>query len=422
MKRLVPILAVALLLRLAFLWQYQHDKPHQALGAIPFLFEPGNIAYSLAQGHGFSSPFRVETGPTAWMTPVYPLILAAIFRVFGVYTFQAFLAAALLNILFSVATCVPIYLIGRRFGVPSLATWLWAVFPNAILLPVESIWETSLTALLVASIIWLTLRMSGGATRRIWVVYSLLWGFALMVNATMLAMLPFLLAWLLYETRRVSGPALALCIILLSVTPWTIRNYLVFHAFVPLRSALGLQLWVGNNEHAEDRSPGQLHPIDNPEERSQYIELGELRYMHGKLEDAVAYMTTHPRRELDLVRNRFIAVWTGGTPHPIEDFIRLHSFEFRLILLFNLFVAAGTAMGLLVLIWRGDARFYLLAPFPLVLPFAYYLTLASARYRHPIDPVIMVLTAIAVRGGASAGPPSQVITGTNLHKPTSDRY
>lgn len=399
MKRLAPILTVALLLRLAFLWQYQQDKPHQALGAIPFLFEPGNIAYSLAQGHGFSSPFRVETGPTAWMTPVYPLILAAIFRIFGTYTFQAFLAAALLNILFSVATCIPIYFIGGRFGVASLAAWLWTVFPNAIILPVESLWDASLTALLVASIVWMTLRMTGGARRHSWLLYGLLWGYTLMVNATMLAMLPFLLAWLFYKTHRLSGSALALGIIVLSVAPWTIRNYLVFHAFVPLRSALGLQLWVGNNEHAEDRSPGQLHPIDNPEERSQYIELGELRYMHNKLQDAITYMTTHPRREFELVRNRFVAVWTGGTPHPIEDFIRVHSFEFRLILLFNVLVALGTAIGLLVLILRRDVRLYLLAPFPLILPFAYYLTLASARYRHPIDPVIMILTAIAVRGG-----------------------
>lgn len=396
MKRLAPILAAALLLRLAFLWQYQNDKPHQALGAIPFLFEPGNIAYSLAQGHGFSSPFRVETGPTAWMTPVYPLILAGIFRLFGIYTFHAFLAAALLNILFSTATCIPIYCIGRRFGVASLAAWLWAVFPNAILLPIESIWDASLTALLAALIVWMTLRIASGATRRVWLLYGLLWGFTLMVNATLLAMLPFLLAWLVYKTRCATGPGLGFAVILLSVTPWTVRNYLVFHAFVPLRSALGLQLWVGNNEHAEDRSPGQLHPIDNPDERSQYIELGELRYMHNKLQDAIAYMTTHPRREVDLIRNRFVALWTGGTPHPIGDFIRIPSFEFRLILLSNLFVAVGTAIGLLVLIWRRDARFYLLAPFPLILPFAYYLSLASARYRHPIDPVIMVLTAIAV--------------------------
>ena len=87
---LTPIVIVALAVRLAFFWSYQHNNPKQALATIPFLFESGNIAHSIATGHGFGSPFHVDTGPTAWMTPVYPCLLAGIFRVFGEYTFQAF--------------------------------------------------------------------------------------------------------------------------------------------------------------------------------------------------------------------------------------------------------------------------------------------------------------------------------------------
>ena len=77
------ILAVALLLRVGFLYQFQHEHPKQAASVIPFLFESGNIAHSLAVGAGFSSPFRVNTGPTAWMPPIYPLLLAGVFRIFG---------------------------------------------------------------------------------------------------------------------------------------------------------------------------------------------------------------------------------------------------------------------------------------------------------------------------------------------------
>lgn len=42
------------------------------------------------------------------MTPVYPVLLAAIFRVFGSLTFQAFLAAVALNVLFSSLVCIPL--------------------------------------------------------------------------------------------------------------------------------------------------------------------------------------------------------------------------------------------------------------------------------------------------------------------------
>ncbi|MGA8104281.1 MAG: hypothetical protein WB869_19120, partial [Candidatus Acidiferrales bacterium] len=50
------IVVVAFALRLGFAWQQQLHIAHRALSTIPFLFEPGNIAYSIVAGHGFSSP------------------------------------------------------------------------------------------------------------------------------------------------------------------------------------------------------------------------------------------------------------------------------------------------------------------------------------------------------------------------------
>src|SRR6516165_8519868 len=124
------IVVVALGCRLGFAWNYQRQFPHQALRIIPFLFESGNIAHSIAAGEGFASPFRVDTGPTAWTTPVYPLLLGGVMRVFGPYTFASYVAAVVLNILFSAAVCVPLYLAAKQIGgvrLAAVATWLWAV-------------------------------------------------------------------------------------------------------------------------------------------------------------------------------------------------------------------------------------------------------------------------------------------------------
>ena len=106
---LLLILLIALILRLGFAWDYARQNSHQALAVVPFLQESGNISIALATGHGFSSPFRVETGPTAWMTPVYPWVLSLIFRTFGVRTYDSFVAAVVLNIVFSLLTCIPIF-------------------------------------------------------------------------------------------------------------------------------------------------------------------------------------------------------------------------------------------------------------------------------------------------------------------------
>src|SRR6202030_2325844 len=130
---LVLILFVAFVARLAFAWDQERKIPEAALATAPFAQETGNIAYSLAVGKGFSNPFLKDTGPTAWLTPVYPLLVAATFKVFGIFNLRSFYFLVFLNSLFSAAACVPIYRIGQRvsgIGVATAAAWLWAVFPS----------------------------------------------------------------------------------------------------------------------------------------------------------------------------------------------------------------------------------------------------------------------------------------------------
>lgn len=385
-------------------WNYQHHLPERALGAIPFLFESGNVAHSLATGAGFSSPFRVDTGPTAWMTPVYPLLLAGMMRLFGVYTYHSFLAAVGLNILASTLVCVPLFYAGKRIGgmaLAALAAWLWAVFPNAVLMTYQSLWDQSVAALLGAAIFWATLKVAESRTRRAWAAYGLLWGATLMTTPTFLSLAPFLLAWMIYRARRRAWPwlanaALAAGLAALCCVPWTVRNYEVFHSLVPLRSILGLQLWVGNNPQAKVIWLGDQHPIHDSAERQKYIQMGEMAYMRDKERNAVRYILTHPRHEAELIGGRFVSLWAGGTPIPVRDFFRNGSAWFRYVLLFNVCLFAGMVAGIVIL-YRARSTYALpAAVFPLVFPWAYYLTLSMPRYRHPIDPVLILLMAIAL--------------------------
>lgn len=428
----VVIIIVALGLRVAFLWDYASHNPRQALATIPFLFESGNIATSLASGHGFSSPFRVDTGPTAWTTPVYPLILAAVFRVFGTYTYAAFLAACALNILATVLACIPIFYAGKRIGGPAIgagAAWLWAIFPNAIQIPSTSMWDASIAALLAAAILWATIALAQPPTSRDaslntapgararknhltlpwdWIGYGLLWGLAVMTTATLIGLLPFLLGWIAYGRQKLGVPwlknsALAAAIVVLCCIPWTVRNYEVFHAFVPMRSILGLQLWVGNNPQAKAIWLGTQHPIHDSAERAKYLEMGEIAYMQQKESDALSYMITHPARESHLIWRRFLEFWSGGTPTPIGDLFRSRSAWFDFVLLFNLLVAIGALAGILVLMRRRSAFWFPLAVFPVVFPWAYYLTVVMPRYSLPIDSAAMLLTAVALERAVTVG-------------------
>jgi hypothetical protein len=412
------IISVSLVIRVAFAISQVRQMPANLVGLVPFLNEAGNIAFSLAKGHGFSSPWWQETGPTAWLTPVYPWIVTVIYRIFGIHTPHAFYAAVLLNIIFSCATGVPIYFIGKKLaggGVASGAAWLWAIFPNAIIIPYEWIWDTSLSALLMAVILWVTLELAESARWRDWAWYGVLWGFALMTNPSLGSMLPFLLAWAAYRGSRyhsvnLSRPALALGVAFLCCVPWTIRNYVIFHKLIPLRSNFGLELWVGNNDSYDETL--EIVPAPDPAraELHEYIRVGETAYMAEKLRAATMFIRTHPRLEAVLWWRRFLAIWTGSET-PLKSFADAETLLVRVVLVTNLLAAIGTVLGMVMLFVRRNIYAFPLAALPLIYPILYYATHPSLRYRHPIDPALVVLVTVGIasmlhpRSAPSVEPP-----------------
>jgi hypothetical protein len=397
------ILVIALGARVAFAWNQEHKMRADLVGLVPFLNETGNIAYSLAAGHGFSSPYWQETGPTAWLTPVYPALVAVIFKVFGIHTPRSFFAIASLNILFSAAVCVPLFYIGKRVGGPQVgsgAALLWAIFPNAVIIPYEWVWDTSLAALLMATILWATLRLAETQGVRSWCGYGLLWGFALMTNPSLGSVLPVLLGWAAYRgwkqgNGHPSRPLLACGIAALCCVPWTVRNYWTFHRFIPLRSNFAFELWLGNNEQFDEQS--QIAPAADPErtEIRNYIHMGEMAFMQDKWRRATAFIRAHPRLEIFLFGRRFVATWTG-MEKPIEGFRDADSPLVRLVLISNTLVAVGALCGILALSRSRNIYAFPLAGVVIVYPVIYYVTHTALRYRHPIDPVVLLLSATLV--------------------------
>ncbi len=403
---LALILCVALAARITFLWDQQRKIPPGVLEIVAFENETGNIAQSLAEGKGFGSVFRRDTGPTAWLAPVYPLLIAGIFKMFGIFTLRSFFAVAFLNIAFSTVACVPIFYAGKRIaglGVASGAAWLWAVFPNAIIIPFEWIWDTCLSALLAATILWATLKLAESQRLRDWCGYGLLWGFTLMTNPALGSLLPLLLGWAAYRARRQAKqdlwkPVLAFGVVILCCLPWTVRNYSQFHRFVPLRSNFPFELWIGNNEIFDLHTVNAPMRITQYEEIREYGQLGENAFLQKKWREAMRFIQTHLSLELQLTWKRCVANWTG-LESPIKSFLETDSNLVRGVLLANALAALGALLGIVTL-YKGRSAFaFPLAVFPVVFPCLYYITHASVRYRHPIDPVVLLLTATALAAG-----------------------
>jgi hypothetical protein len=398
------IFLVALGARLGFAWNQERKIPYDMLAPASFAQETGSIAYALATGKGFSSPFRKETGATAWLTPVYPLLVAGIFKVFGIFTRASFFAVVFLNSLFSAGACVAIFHAGKRIaglGAASVAAWLWAIFPNAVMVPFEWVWDTALSALLGAVILWATLQLAESQRWRDWCAYGLLWGLTLMTNPSLGPLLPFLLLWAAYGARRElkftnAKPALAAAgIAILCCVPWTVRNYAVFHRIIPLRSNFPLELYIGNNENYATRQFVYPPKVTKERELLRYLRIGETAFMDEEERKALAFMRAHPWIVLELTAKRFVAFWTG-LPNPIETFKVTDSLLVRVLLVCNTAAAIGGLLGIIVLFWKRSPFAFPLAAYPVVYPAIYYLTHPNLRYRHPIDPVVLLLTAIAL--------------------------
>src|ERR1041385_6914976 len=80
------IFLAALLLRLLVITVGHTYRITPRRDHFQFGWEMGRIARSLAAGHGFANPTDLETGPTAWEAPLYPFLLAGVFKVSGIYT------------------------------------------------------------------------------------------------------------------------------------------------------------------------------------------------------------------------------------------------------------------------------------------------------------------------------------------------
>jgi len=388
------IVAVAFVARMVSLvLHHRYDIP-AAYGHLFFGFEVGRIASALASGHGFSSPFPGPSGATAWLGPVYPAIVAGIFKVFGIYTPASALAAMVINSLFSALTCLAIYLIGMElFGaaVAVIAAWAWALLPYSINWSFW-IWETAVSTFLFTLLFWLTLRLARRPRARTWALYGLLWGLLALTNASCLSFLPVAAIWLWYRLRmqgqfRLAHAAASALLFVLAVSPWVTRNYLVMGKFIFPRSDFGEELYMGNHQGSEGLCMFWDHPVWNKYEMARFAREGELAYVAEKQKIALAWMEQNPGRFAELTLKRVGFFWFGI---PEQGHLARHfGIGSRHALYFAVALLAFWGLGVAFL--RRQHAAWLFAGLFLFFPLVYYITHCHPRYQHPITPEMLLL-------------------------------
>jgi 4-amino-4-deoxy-L-arabinose transferase-like glycosyltransferase len=393
---------VALLVRLAYmtLAHTYHFRPYG--DHFQFGWEMGRIARALVTGHGYADPFSGHTGPTAWVAPLYPLLLAGVFRVFGVFTLRAAWVILAINCFFSALTTRTTYEIAARSfdrRVALWAAWIWALYPAAMQYAVRWVWEMTLSTWLFTLVIVLALRMRHigeldvpHETRTLprWLLFGFLWGMIALSNPSLLLFLPINGLWILLGAknlrRQMVYASVSALLFLLCIAPWVARNAMAFHRFLPMRANFGAEFYMGNGPGARGFLMEYDHPFQAPDQLRLYQQMGEIAYAQMRGQLAWAQVHADPLLFARNTLKRVYFFW-ASVPHPSDDAWYV---EAGRVANFSFLSLAGL-LGLALALQRRIPAAGLFAWAFVLVPLVYYFVTVHARFRHPLEPLIAIL-------------------------------
>lgn len=353
--------------------------PDAGMGPGP---ESLNLARTLAATGAFANPYHaLPTGPSAHMAPLYPLLMAAFIRLTNGW--DAFSLAIILWNLVAQATMVA--------SLPSLSEYLFGQRKPGIIasvlfiaLPLNLLWAQwdAITVACGLTIFCLATRRLAVASRRTDVATGFGAGVLTLLSPTIVVPC---VAWCAFVLRSATRPRSIRFVLaggvafVLTLTPWTIRNYTVFHSLVPMRDNFGLELYVSNRDGAGPTymenftlNPNMPHPNSNVDEARLVRDMGEVAYNRSRQSIALRWISQHPGEFIHLTALRIQRIW-----FPIREPLPISSYSVWTVTLLSL-------GGLVLLAIRKSHALWFIVPALGLYPLPYYLTNNDARYRYPI--------------------------------------
>lgn len=207
-------------------------------------------AVSILKGEGLLGPYDIEPSDTRWLTqaPGYSVFLSAVYRTLGRDFFKAQLVQNALNsfspvLILLIAGALISWRVGVVSGMLAALSHHLAHISNFIL-------PDAMHALPVLGAIYLLL-IARRSRHSYWLYATagLLIGVASWLRAQTILLGLFVLVILTLTSARrwpvLKRAALMAAVSVLAIAPITIRNYVVYRAFIPVQLGTGLNLWEG---------------------------------------------------------------------------------------------------------------------------------------------------------------------------------
>jgi 4-amino-4-deoxy-L-arabinose transferase-like glycosyltransferase len=291
--------------------------------------------------------------PEIQQMPGLGVVLAGLWWIGGTKTYSTI---QWLQIVLDTSLVLLIYWIALRFGLrrgpAAVAALLYAIWPAAIVVskrPMLDTWAGFFTIWCLAVFV---LARESGRARRWLILLGLLTGIGIYFRP-FLFFLPIALGLLAAPgggwRRRFVWAAVPSLVALCVLAPWTIRNYVEFHRFIPTRAGLGYALYLGIGEASSDAEATKVVQKHKPGVRGLAPESDEFLLRHAF--DAI---TSDPVGYLHLIAPRLLFLL------PCVLVIVLWR-RWKTESLMLLAVALATIVPFIPI--GGDTRFYLPAAF-----------------------------------------------------------
>jgi 4-amino-4-deoxy-L-arabinose transferase-like glycosyltransferase len=389
------------------------------------------IAENIVAGRGYSaSPGfygHTDVAPTAYFAPIYTYFYAAALYMSESYS-DSYLLIRLVQCFVSAISVVLLFKIASRLFGRSTAFLTCMIF---VIHPIYSHFvgqcsEATFVIMICLLCVHMSLGLAGRPSMKGSLLLGLAMGVAVLLNPSLSPGLLVLALYLAYTGRKrplhTARNILAMVVLaLLTVMPWTIRNYLVFNEFVFVKSSLGLNLWMGNNEFATgtpifDGGDG----VDFAEEsRGAYPLLADVKSMNEARRDkvfmkaALSYMKDNPGRTVWLTVKKAFYFWIYDR-YKVKTLARRKAMEARRALIWRGYaivnvVMVGLCLAAVSLLWRRkdlnmDRTVILVFIFSISLVYM-VAVVGHLRFRVPLEPFVQMFAMFAISAMAGRKKP-----------------
>ena len=343
-----------------------------------------------------------DPGPSSFMPPLYPIVLAGIT---AFWPQEALTIMRLFQATVSTFCCLGIYLIARDLFEGGKVTALLAAVAASLyppfLGPVIEINTATFEVAFLMLAVYFLLRSRKRFPMRNLVVAGLLFGLAALTKATALVALPATFLWLWVNRgksflRTVAQPiVMLLAATLITILPWTIRNYGVHRAFVLISTNRGINFWIGNNENA---SGEYVFPRTmNLQLIEQAVPMKEVDRDRMFFQRGLDYIRANPEQAIRLFTKKLLysvtfrpSIGSNYTkPSPVVDIGRLvYPISYMLVLPFWV-----TGLWISRRQWRKHLLLYGIIAGYLAVSATFFV---GTRFRTPIDPYLLIFSALTV--------------------------